>query len=362
MLRRERGVAKIRVARREGTAAAAEGEEPAPKANASVLHLALRDARAVLPSRDPRENGRGKQLFTLGWGVPVTHASVAAYLLSLREPALRGLVEHPLSHLGTAGALMAVLFVLPLVIPWLTAFLATAGFYALQGRSTRSRLRQALVCPYCRDEVGSEGALICARKGCGALYHRECWDECAMQYGGCAVYGCSSKKANEVTASGYILRIARLAVAAALFTPKIAQAIRRTESEGFLSIYRRAAKATKLVGVSNDPEENKPYKMAIHVGLSFGMVATAIVLSGVSREFSNWLDATGNRILIFLALVAIPIGLPWALALPPTLVFFTFRALAVAFKSELAALLRADEGGGSVLGRLRAGGGKKCDH
>jgi hypothetical protein len=51
-----------------------------------------------------------------------------------------------------------------------------------------------VTCTYCRDAL--EGAApVCARAGCGALYHVECWEECHARYGGCAVYGCGSTEA-----------------------------------------------------------------------------------------------------------------------------------------------------------------------
>src|SRR5450432_105941 len=79
----------------------------------------------------------------------------------------------------------------------------------------RSRLRQALVCPYCRDSVTRRGTVACARQGCGALYHRDCWSECTRSYGGCAVYGCASKHSKEISAAGYVARLVRLGLAAA---------------------------------------------------------------------------------------------------------------------------------------------------
>src|SRR5437870_4295401 len=90
----------------------------------------------------------------------------------------------------------------------------------------RSRLRQALICPYCRDDVSRRGTVACARPGCGALYHRECWSECAASYGGCAVYGCGSTTSKEISAAGFVLRLLRLVVAAAIFPKRVARALR----------------------------------------------------------------------------------------------------------------------------------------
>src|SRR5579862_7983026 len=74
----------------------------------------------------------------------------------------------------------------------------------------RSRLLQVLLCPYCRDEVEREGAVVCARLGCGTLYHLECWNECSRLYGGCGVYGCESTRSKEISGFSYVLRFARV--------------------------------------------------------------------------------------------------------------------------------------------------------
>ena len=67
-----------------------------------------------------------------------------------------------------------------------------------------------------------------------------------------------------------------------------------------------------------------------------------------------------------LALVACIFGvpflmlvLPYLLAIPPTFLFYVGRAVRRALASEFSALERADQGGGTVLGRLAAGFGKK---
>ena len=72
----------LKVTRRE----APQDAESAPSTPApSVLGQALRDARSLLPSSDPAENGRFKLGLYLGWGVPVwyaiasTKANFAAY-------------------------------------------------------------------------------------------------------------------------------------------------------------------------------------------------------------------------------------------------------------------------------------------
>jgi hypothetical protein len=293
--------------------------------------------------------------------VPAWYALASALLLAQNERTLRAVVDRP----GSFAALAAVFFLGgiagPLVVPFASALPLTLGFYALQGKETRKRLRQALVCPYCRDEVEPEGTVICARGGCGALYHRECWDECSQQYGGCAVYGCSSKKCREVSAAGWFLRMARLAVAAVLFPPKIARAIRQADGEGFAAIYRKAVARARVVGVSTNDDENSPAKMNAHLAFAILLlvVVGTVLVSGVNPAWTRKADTVAGRLTLLAAFIVVPVTLPWVVALPLTLGFYTLRAVATAFKSELAALARADEGGGSVLGRLRAGFGQK---
>ena len=90
----------------------------------------------------------------------------------------------------------------------------------------RARIRQALVCPYCRDEVerGAE-SVGCVRDGCGAIYHSECWEECSADHGSCAVFGCSSQRAAPLSSAGYLLRLLRLLAAALLLPPRLVAAV-----------------------------------------------------------------------------------------------------------------------------------------
>src|SRR5262245_3400125 len=93
----------------------------------------------------------------------------------------------------------------------------------------RSRVAEALVCPFCRDVVARQGALACGRRRCGALYHEECWAECSQRYGGCAVFGCESERARDLSALRYVVRVLRVALAAAIFP---ARAVREIHARG----------------------------------------------------------------------------------------------------------------------------------
>jgi hypothetical protein len=109
----------------------------------------------------------------------------------------------------------------------------------------RARVRQALVCPYCRDHVTREDAVACGRRGCGTLYHHECFEECLRSYGGCAVYGCRSQVTREVSRAGYVARVLRLFIAALFFPRRVVRALRRTETETLGSMVSRAWEGAK---------------------------------------------------------------------------------------------------------------------
>mgnify|MGYP001226537006 CR=1 FL=1 len=92
---------------------------------------------------------------------------------------------------------------------------------APEARSRRGRVRAALRCPYCRDEVGRRGAVACRRAGCGAVYHRACWAECLVGHGGCGVYGCGAPHSRELSGMGWAWRVMRLTLAALVLPPRL---------------------------------------------------------------------------------------------------------------------------------------------
>lgn len=214
---------------------------------------------------------------------------------------------------------------------------------------SRGRVRQALVCPYCRDEVPRSGALACARRGCGALYHRECWDECAASYGGCAVYGCGSKATREVSTAGYLVRLLKLALAALLFPPRLARRMVEAREPGAASPLARAHGAASTVLVSLDDTQNGLGKLALSVLAAAAAVPLLVVLEKrdwVGRYAEGWQMVLRLGVVFACALLG-----PYLLLLVPTLLYLVLR-------SELGALLRADVERATVLTRLREGQGK----
>lgn len=227
----------------------------------------------------------------------------------------------------------------------------------------RGRIREALVCPYCRDEVTRRATVVCARRGCGALYHRECWDECAAQYGGCAIYGCEARSCREVSVAGYLLRILRLILAAILFPPRIVQAIQKHEDAPLRTIYESARRYAGRI----DPRTARGgdafvcfvlYLIGLGPVLAasfFGILALAPFLEGIPL----WgILALGLVALVVTVSCAIFLPVPVSLVL--AMGFHGLRLAARALRAEVSALARADAGGGTVLGRLRLGLGKKA--
>ncbi len=198
----------------------------------------------------------------------------------------------------------------------------------------RSRLSEALVCPYCRDGISRSAVVACARSGCGALYHRECWEECARRYGGCAVFGCESHAARPVGLLGYLVRLARMAIAAILFPPRVVGQLGR---EGY-RVNVRDALAIHLQCFRRDLER---YWYVVFVVVFL----PALVLGGLVA-IAN-LDPHTNGIPWGLLIGLVPASLwvlPFVFALVLMALLYGTLALSDGFARELAALRRAGDG------------------
>ncbi|MBI3726288.1 hypothetical protein HY251_20375 [bacterium] len=342
--------------RRPETAAAPRPEEKAPPAGGGRIRAslgeALRTANSVLPWPNRRRASVEEWLLHAGFGVPTSCAflwAIGSFSAELAEAS-----AGEIAAIAVAGALLAT--VATFALSWATTFVSSLGVSALGGGGARGRVHEALVCPYCRDSVGSEGTVVCARPRCGALYHRECWQECSEQYGGCAVYGCSSRKCNEVSATGYVFRLARLFLAAVLFPPRLARAIRNTESKSFVSNYQLALAKAREVHASWNLNSTAQMGLVFLLGvpISYVIPGLAIWLWRAEQHVPAPLFLCWALVVPFVALL-----FPFLVALPLTLGFYTAKTIARAFEAELGALGRADEGGTTVIGRLRLGLGKK---
>ncbi len=305
-------------------------------ARAPVLREALGDAVSLLPSRDRARNGRLQAGLLLGWGVPAWYAlATFAVIESWRAPLL------PLLAVFFLGSLVG-----PLATTFATAFGLASVLRALQG----SRVREALVCPYCRDEVGREGTVACARRSCGAFYHDECWRECSEAYGGCAIYGCPSKRSREVTAAGWLLRMARLGLAALLFPPRAVRAL-RSGAAGDDAAGRALQVSRRVFALLN----STPLQMAL---VLVGAPVSLEYLQARGVVHLSWFDVVPALALV-ITLPAVALAIPYLVVPPVAIALYALGAARRALAGEVSALERADAGGGTVLGRLQAGAGKK---
>jgi hypothetical protein len=211
-----------------------------------------------------------------------------------------------------------------------------------------ARLRAALTCPYCRDTLPTDAAMACDRPGCGAFYHDECWAECRGSYGGCAIYACGSGSAHAVGRFGLQRHLLRLLIAALLFGPRTVKRLQESERESFREVWRRSRAYQQ--GISNSAGRTLAVGALnlVLTGISLGVVGLTVTLLGASPE------------VVVVTLCLLGLALPVAFMRLPLGAHFTWgvsRLLAAAFRAELAALRRADEG--TFLARLAAGLGKK---
>jgi hypothetical protein len=244
---------------------------------------------------------------------------------------------------------------------------------AVRAPRLRARVHEALVCPYCRDTVKKRGTLACARRGCGALYHRECWEECSSHYGGCAVFGCESKRAKEVSAAGYLWKLARVLLAALIFPPRLVRALaqdERTESER-KSLGKRSLAYAALLNPMTASGVNALVCFLLYLGALPAVFSVYLwIITPLLKhpppwtEQAPWAHATddsheGLAFLIGAIAVLIAVFLPVPVGFLLALGFNVMKLVSHVLRGEVASLGRADEGGTTVLGRLRSGEGKK---
>ena len=232
----------------------------------------------------------------------------------------------------------------------------------------RARLHEALVCPYCRDAVARRGPSlargaaaarsITASAGTSAPRTTAAAPSSAASPGGRA-------RSRSPATSG---RLARLAVAAVLFPPRLIKAIandERTESERKSLAKRSLAYAALL-----DPRTAKGINAVVCFALYLcGLPAVLFVFTAIiarlrpDRSPGHYTPDDNEAIIFALGGVAVavavfmPVPIGFALALG----FNFMKLVAHVLRGEVASLGRADEGGTTVLGRLRSGAGKKTE-
>jgi hypothetical protein len=219
------------------------------------------------------------------------------------------------------------------------------------------------------DHATSHGGSIlgCARRGCGALYHAECWEECSQSYGACAVFACGSKQARGISQTQLRLRGLRMLVAAFLFPPKVIQAVRSSDSDevkGEVARIRAAIGAQARAAHGNmwsslGRQRDMPWRSALNwlqMGTVLGSAMIGFMLSvvfvlgrpdpGLPGVVTAMLLVTGLPALSVLALYTSSWGVALAI----------FGAKSI-LSGEFAALSRLGEGG-AYLTRASAKKGK----
>lgn len=213
----------------------------------------------------------------------------------------------------------------------------------------RGRVRQALVCPYCRDQVGRRGAVGCAGPACGAVYHAACWEEVRAELGRCAIPGCGHTAARPLGVWGYWARLVRLLLAALLFARRAAthaaEVAVQVEREGRSLADRLGPWGRPLDGTPWERENRPVTAVPLLLGLGGAALACAQVVpealaGGISGPGLAGLLAVigGGCLLLAFFAFALVFHLVWLPAL-----FLVTRAARLGrrvFAGELAALER----------------------
>jgi hypothetical protein len=186
----------------------------------------------------------------------------------------------------------------------------------------------------------------------------------AASYGGCAIYGCESKKAREVSAVGYFARAMTIFLSAAIFPPRVLRSLLEEPDLG--SVLPRAFQRARALWVSPSATLGKKRALiyailVLPVSYWLGLTTWLPIRSAwwhVPAEAPNWtllspnLSREGLHVPVSLAAVTVFLLLwfAWILLLPFVAAFGiaaclnTGRLLGQILKSEFAALARADEG------------------
>lgn len=239
---------------------------------------------------------------------------------------------------------------------------APRGADALEVRveaTARDRAREALRCPYCRDDA-ARVVLTCARPGCGAHYHAECWDECRGSFGGCAVLGCGSGEVRGVGRLRVLGRFLRLLLAAWLFPPRLVRALR----EGGDARPELRARARRLAA---ELWAERPARLPLLVQAAWGTfqflagLAVLVVVGLLGAATFQLLypltidrPSGGAIVLGVLLMAALVLGGLVALRSATWPGLFALLLARAALRGELDRLDR----GATTLDRMKSGGGK----
>lgn len=226
--------------------------------------------------------------------------------------------------------------------------------------TARDRAREAMRCPYCRDDA-ARVVLACARPGCGAHYHAECWDECRSSFGGCAVLGCGSQDVRGVGRLRVLGRFVRLLLAAWLFPPRLLRALR----EGGDARPELRRRARELAGALWSDRGHAEFSWLVHVAwplfqfvAGLAILVGAFLLGGPMLEWlrpEDWRPVSLGVIVAFVLFFAgLVLGGLLTLRYATWPGLFALMLARAALRGELDLLERNT----TTLDRMRAGGKK----
>ena len=132
-----------------------------------------------------------------------------------------------------------------------------------------------------RVDGSTEEVVGCARPGCGAVYHAECWEECKASYGACAVFGCGCRESTSLSQTQLRLRGLRLLLAAFLFPQRLVDAVRNVDAsdEGELTRLRLAIRARARASHANLWSGSHDQQRSWHT-TAFSLLQLGLVIVG----------------------------------------------------------------------------------
>lgn len=146
----------------------------------------------------------------------------------------------------------------------------------------RRRLGEALRCPFCLDRVGRRDCVACGGATCGAVYHRDCWDEFRLQSATCAILGCEAETVREVSRLRYWFRFLRLLAAVVLFPPHLVRSVRRHQDDTVGTVFGLAwSKASGLARYWRGywTKERSVWWLAPFILIGPGLIAASLLLT-----------------------------------------------------------------------------------
>jgi len=361
---------RIRVRERGGGAPPPAGE-PSPAAPPAAVGAPVVSVTAASPSAEVGMHARVREALCCpycresltpdeleGAGDPqapagATNWSPPADLLTLSGLGVAGAVTAAslgwTTSLGSFGLSVSLATSLFLVVRNLGAWVSGRYRVGELLREARELWRRGET----RVDGGAEEVVGCARPGCGAVYHAECWEECKTSYGACAVFGCGCRESTRLSQAQLRLRGLRLLLAAFLFPQRLVDAVRNVDAsdgEGELTRLRLAIRARARASHANLWSGSRDQRQSWHT-TAFSVLQLGLVIVGalvgyvVGFQISNHPGGKPKMLVSMLFGIGLPVFLVLALYASSwfgALALFAAKSL---LSSEFSALARLGQQG-----------------